>query len=140
MGISPVKSSRANTPKDQLRFKDVGMKLNPAKAALTSMLETESDAAFDFPKGSDRVHLQDFLNLTSIRFMELTTTKRRHTIAPNGSLDGVPRTPEDGAEGALPVEVGSRLEMTVIAGACTLPMLDLYQHVSTLPERRTSVY
>jgi len=141
-GMSPVKSSRVTTPKDQLRFKDTEMKLSPAKAALFSMLKTESDAAaaFNSPQGADRVHLQDFLNLTSIRFMELTTTKRRHTIAPNGSLDSVPRTLEDGAVGALPVDVGSGLEKTVTAGACTLPMLDLYQHVSTEPKCRTSAY
>ncbi len=141
-GISPVKSSRVPTAKDQPRFKTTEMKLSPAKAALFSMLKTESDAAaaFDSPQGADRVHLQDFLNLTSIRFMELTTTKRRHTIAPNGSLDSVPRTLEDGAVGALPLDVSSGLEETVIAGACTLPMLDLYQHVSTEPKYRTSAY
>lgn len=141
--ISPMKSSRVTTPKSQLRFEDDGMTLSPAKDALFLMLETEPDAAaaaFDSPQGADRVHLQDFLNLTSIRFMELTTTKRRHTLAPNGSLDSIPRNLEDGAEGALPVDLGSRLEETVIAGACTLPMLDLYQHVSTVPKRRTSAY
>lgn len=142
-GISPVKSSCVTTFKGQLRFEDARTKLSPTKAALFSMLETESDAAvaaFDSPPGATRVHLQDFLNLTNIRFMELTTTKRRHTIAPNGSLDSVPRALEDGVEGALPVDAGSRLEQTVKAGACTLPMLDLYQHVSTAPKRRTSAY
>jgi len=139
-GISPVKSSRVITPKDQSRFKDAGMVLSPVKAVLFSTVKTESDAAAPSvsPRGQDRVYLQDFLNLTSIRFMELTTTKRRHTIAPNGSLDSGARILEDGAEGLLPVDVGSGLESCVIAGACILPMLDLYQHVSTVPNCRTS--
>ncbi|GAO17181.1 hypothetical protein UVI_02031180 [Ustilaginoidea virens] len=65
-----------------------------------------------------RIHLQDFLNMTSIRFMELTTTKRRHTVAPNSLQD------QSTVEG----EDGMSLERFVVAGACTVPMLELYQH------------
>ena len=68
----------------------------------------------------DHIHLQDFLNMTSIRFMELTTTKRRHTQAPSTQKD-ILRREED-----------LSLERCVIAGACTVPMLELYQHVSLL--------
>ncbi|KAI0405914.1 hypothetical protein F4802DRAFT_561200 [Xylaria palmicola] len=64
----------------------------------------------------EHIHLQDFLNMTSIRFMELTTTKRRHTQAPN-TQKGVLRGGED-----------LSLECCVVAGACTVPMLELYQH------------
>ncbi|GAW16708.1 hypothetical protein ANO14919_061450 [Xylariales sp. No.14919] len=64
----------------------------------------------------DHIHLQDFLNMTSIRFMELTTTKRRHTQAPNTQKD-VLRGQED-----------LSLERCIVAGACTVPMLELYQH------------
>ncbi|KAI1282742.1 hypothetical protein F5Y07DRAFT_350773 [Xylaria sp. FL0933] len=67
------------------------------------------------PNG-EHIHLQDFLNMTSIRFMELTTTKRRHTQAPSTQKD-VLRREED-----------LSLERCVIAGACTVPMLELYQH------------
>jgi kinetochore protein Spc7/SPC105 len=67
----------------------------------------------------DRIHLQDFLNMTSIRFMELTTTKRRHTVAP------APQRESGAAE-----DGDVSLEKRVVAGACTSPMLDLYQHVS----------
>ncbi|KAI1174057.1 hypothetical protein F4777DRAFT_555512, partial [Nemania sp. FL0916] len=63
----------------------------------------------------DQIHLQDFLNMTSIRFMELTTTKRRHTQAPGSQKD------------ILRAEDLS-LERCVVAGACTVPMLELYQH------------
>jgi kinetochore protein Spc7/SPC105 len=70
----------------------------------------------------DRIQLQDFLNLTSIRFMELTTTKRRHTIAPNAAA-------QDGSEDQIRKDDGS-LENCVVSAACTLPMLELFQHVS----------
>ncbi len=75
----------------------------------------------DFQEGDeDRIHLQDFLNLTSIRFMELTTTKRRHTVAPRLSRDGPVHDRKDDLS----------LERCVVAGACTVPMLELFQHVS----------
>ncbi|KAK3310438.1 uncharacterized protein B0T15DRAFT_564435 [Chaetomium strumarium] len=66
----------------------------------------------------DRIHLQDFLNMTSIRFMELTTTKRRHTVVPS-----VPR-----GSTAADNKDDLSLERCVVAGACTVPMLELYQH------------
>lgn len=70
------------------------------------------------------IQLQDFLNLTNIHFMELTTTKRRHT-----TVAGNERTAD--RAGSRPVEKGSiSLEDCVAAGFCTVPMLELYQHVS----------
>ncbi|KAK5631654.1 hypothetical protein RRF57_007368 [Xylaria bambusicola] len=64
----------------------------------------------------EHIHLQDFLNMTSIRFMELTTTKRRHTQVPSMQ------------KGNLRKEDDLSLERCIIAGACTVPMLELYQH------------
>ncbi|KAI0454893.1 hypothetical protein F5B21DRAFT_223574 [Xylaria acuta] len=64
----------------------------------------------------EHIHLQDFLNMTSIRFMELTTTKRRHTQAPSTQKE------------FLRGEKDLSLERCVVAGACTVPMLELYQH------------
>ncbi|ODA77534.1 hypothetical protein RJ55_07163 [Drechmeria coniospora] len=69
-------------------------------------------------EGEEKIHLQDFLDMTSIRFMELTTTKRRHTIAPGSLQDGTAAEGDD----------GWCLERCVVAGACTVPMLELYQH------------
>lgn len=66
----------------------------------------------------EKMDFQGFLNLTSIRFMELTTTKRRHTVAP------APRESGGAADG----HDGLSLEHCVVAGACTVPMLELYQH------------
>jgi len=65
-----------------------------------------------------RIHLQDFLNMTSIRFMELTTTKRRHTAAPASFKNGHLASGEE----------DTSLERYVVAGACTVPTLELYQH------------
>lgn len=71
------------------------------------------------PRDSDdtsgRVHLQDFLDMISVKFMELTTSKRRQTQMPAALPDG---------------EDDMSLERCVVAGACTVPMLELYQHVS----------
>ena len=136
---SPNKNGRVISPKDQQRYKDAGIDVSPVKVALSLVSKTGLDAAaaVEPPEGEDRIHLQDFLNLTSIRFMELTTTKRRHTIAPNSSLDDNTKTLEAGADDATQSEADSELESCVVAGACTLPMLDLYQHVSTLRNCRT---
>lgn len=75
------------------------------------------------------IQLQDFLNMTNIHFMELTTTKRRHTTVPSGENRGS-STPgkNDSKKGAI------SLEDCVAAGFCTVPILELYQHVGSLPE------
>lgn len=78
----------------------------------------------------NRVHLQDFLNMTSIRFMELTTTKRRLTVAPNIASENVATEPAGLEDTAAVGRRGSELEQCVVTGACTIPMLELYQHVS----------
>jgi len=64
----------------------------------------------------ERISLQDFLDMTKIRFMDLSTTKRRHTAAPAAFHD-------------VEVEVKEEsLDRYVVAGACTLPEYELYQH------------
>ncbi|KAJ5174970.1 uncharacterized protein N7482_000847 [Penicillium canariense] len=70
------------------------------------------------------IQLQDFLNMTNIHFMELTTTKRRHTTAPGSATKRLSR--------ASLVNVAkqgtSTFDDCVAAGFCTVPMLELYQH------------
>ncbi|PKS09851.1 hypothetical protein jhhlp_004474 [Lomentospora prolificans] len=61
----------------------------------------------------DRIHLQDFLSMISVSFMELTTSRRRQTQAPTALRN----TADD-----------LSLERCVVAGACTVPILELYQH------------
>ncbi|KAF4443554.1 hypothetical protein F53441_11409 [Fusarium austroafricanum] len=120
---SPGKPDTATTPRHQGRFKDVeddraGHQVNFDETPVRDAEQLEDEAEAEAEEDGERIHLQDFLNMTSIRFMELTTTKRRHTQAPgtldNGFLD-------DG-------EDDLSLERCVVAGACTVPMLELYQH------------
>ncbi|KAF2231158.1 Spc7-domain-containing protein [Viridothelium virens] len=65
----------------------------------------------------EHIHLQHFLDMTSIRFMDLTTTRRRHTAVPSSI-----KTPD------LNLESGSTLSSRVAAGACLVPTLEMFQH------------
>lgn len=109
---------KATTPRQQRRF------INFVDDQPTNTMDFDHTAIindaeqFDDDDG-DRIHLQDFLNMTSIRFMELTTTKRRHTIVPSAPRDS--SVSDDGKDDIS-------LEKCVVAGACTVPMLELYQH------------
>ncbi|KAI0384196.1 Spc7-domain-containing protein [Hypomontagnella monticulosa] len=115
--LSPKKTpAQAQSPQAKDRFKDI----EPSHPTVTlnfdeSHVLADSEAQAD--DDGERIHLQDFLNMTNIRFMELTTTKRRHTQAPTNMKD-------DAALGKEDVS----LERCVVAGACTVPMLELYQH------------
>ncbi|KAH7127082.1 Spc7 kinetochore protein-domain-containing protein [Dendryphion nanum] len=64
----------------------------------------------------ERISLQDFLDMTKIRFMDLNTTKRRHTAAPAAFHDKEIEEREDS------------LDRYVVAAACTLPEFELFQH------------
>lgn len=128
---SPLKNGRVTTPKDQGRFKDAELHSSSQKpqTSFNEKLAAETEVSVQFDEEDDRIHLQDFLNMTSIRFMELTTTKRRHTMAPNATLeDGARKPTQEGDD----MNSGRELEKCVVAGACTVPMLELYQHVSRI--------
>ena len=126
--ISPLRTD--TTPKDQPRFKDVESR-SPARV---QSFEQKRDASTTGPaeptEQEDRIQLQDFLNMTSIRFMELTTTKRRHTVVPSTLLEQGAKTANAGDEDLDDAKADNELESCVVAGACTVPMLELYQHVS----------
>ncbi|KAK4250780.1 hypothetical protein C7999DRAFT_28609 [Corynascus novoguineensis] len=109
---------RATTPRDQGRFRSVFDDQPTTTFDFNDATQTMDAAATQRDDDGDRIHLRDFLNMTSIRFMELTTTKRRHTVAPGASK-------ENAAAGA---KDDLSLERCVVAGACTVPMLELYQH------------
>ena len=133
---TPVSESfprkEATTPKDQTRFKDTDVFKSASKPPV-SFNEQLAGADIDPEpvQEDDRIQLQDFLNMTSIRFMELTTTKRRHTIAP-GKDDRRSSAPATGS-----ADDDRQLSSCVVAGACTVPMLELYQHVciAVIPSR-----
>ncbi|KAJ4146590.1 hypothetical protein NW754_002055 [Fusarium falciforme] len=116
---SPERQEPATTPRHQGRFKDVdddrtGHSVNFDESPVKDAGQLENEVDDD----EERIHLQDFLNMTSIRFMELTTTKRRHTTAPGNLDNGFLQEGEENLS----------LERCVVAGACTVPMLELYQH------------
>ncbi|OBS26736.1 hypothetical protein FPOA_00678 [Fusarium poae] len=120
---SPAKSDAATTPRHQGRFKDVvddrpGHQVDFDETPVEDAEQMEDEVEAEVEADGERIHLQDFLNMTSIRFMELTTTKRRHTQAPGTLEDGF--LDED--------EEDLSLERCVVAGACTVPMLELYRH------------
>lgn len=81
------------------------------------------------------IPLQDFLNMTNIHFMELTTTKRRHTTAPGSATKKLNRPSID----RLPKPGTITFGDCVAAGFCTVPMLELYQHVC-FPPHFSSVF
>lgn len=111
---SPLKTT---TPRDQARFKDVQDNQTVHEINLHGP-HTNDDVELAREAEEEKIHLQEFLNMISIRFMELNTTKRRHTTAPGSGRDG----------GSSEERDGLTLERCVVAGACTVPMLELYQH------------
>ncbi|KAG0644661.1 Spc7 kinetochore protein-domain-containing protein [Tuber brumale] len=85
---------------------------SPEEAMPDRALEEEEE---EEPK----ISLQEFLNMTSITFLDgLTTTKRRQAGFP-----GLKKS-----RGSMDDEAEACLADCVIAGACTVPMLDLFQH------------
>ncbi|KAF2967470.1 hypothetical protein GQX73_g6116 [Xylaria multiplex] len=116
LALSPSKGPNpAYTPQNGRRLNDVPLDQPTSTFTFHDPIPlSNSESAGD--TNGEHVHLQDFLNMTSIRFMELTTTKRRHTQAPSTHKD-VLRREED-----------LSLERCIVAGACTVPMLELYQH------------
>lgn len=129
---SPMKRSGKLTPVNRPRFKGVESSPSPNKPLISfnQRLVARIEPLVTPPVEDDHIRLQDFLNMTSIRFMELTTTKRRLTVAPGGKLESDQKSPASGLGFSSSGEQASEFESSVVAGACTIPMLELYQHVS----------
>jgi kinetochore protein Spc7/SPC105 len=127
---SPTKNEASPTSLGgQKGSEDVEAPPSPAKhiskpVALNDDSQPEEEA-------EGKIHLQDFLNLTSIRFMELNTTKRRYTVVPNSMIEGSGNKSQPSTDGSSGSNDDTRrdLESCIVAGACTIPMLELYQHV-----------
>lgn len=134
--ITPTQVGKSSASKSQ---KDEGITEAENPFGGKKMLDTFQDIVA--PQYADegksnatinRVHLQHFLNMTSIRFIELTTTKRRLTVIPNSTSENAGDKPAGLEDTAVTGRKGSKLEQCVVAGACTIPMLELYQHVGFL--------
>lgn len=104
-------SSRTRpTPKTKLAFKT-----SPAKQLGEDLKRMQDD-----DKQVEKMQLQDFLDFAGIRFMDLTTTKRRMTTATTPSKL---RKAEDAHR-----EPEATLDSAIVAGGCTLPELEMYEH------------
>lgn len=89
--------------------------------------EAEEEVPVQEPAADvEPIQLQDFLKMTNIHFMELTTTKRRHTTAPGSATKKLSRPSSENLPKSGTITFGD----CVAAGFCTVPMLELYQHVS----------
>jgi kinetochore protein Spc7/SPC105 len=121
-GMTPVKTMtpRARpTPKGRQTVPDPTNIASPAKRLIEDLEKLREKG-----QPMQKIGLQDFLNTANIRFMDLTTTKRRMTTAPTPSK-------ARRASNAQPEDADNEpttLENAVVAAACTTPELELYQH------------
>ncbi|KAL1616460.1 hypothetical protein SLS54_008362 [Diplodia seriata] len=118
--LSPQKSpspKKSSSPRKQVQF--------GVDEVQGSVLPAEEDtSAVGDSEPVERIKLQEFLEMTNIRFMDLTTTKRRHTGYP-GAQSAFGR----GASlSAAEIEGKDDLETCVVAAACTEPEYLMYQH------------
>ncbi|KAI9752145.1 MAG: hypothetical protein M4579_005745 [Chaenotheca gracillima] len=131
IGASPSKP-RATTPSSQGKFRNVQASSEFSKPMVPSDERiAQTNQSFEEENENEPIHLQDFLNMTSIRFMELTTTKRRPTIAPGSRIDhdlSSTRSPPNRDTGDKETATENLFGRSVVAGASTVPMLELYQH------------
>ncbi|GFF39076.1 hypothetical protein IFM58399_05452 [Aspergillus lentulus] len=111
----PKTSSLSLTP-----AKDVSESFNSSTESTS--VEEGNVAPRDSEPEFEPIQLQDFLNMTNIHFMELTTTKRRHTTAPGSASKRAARLSAESKAAT------ASFEDCVAAGFCTVPMLELYQH------------
>ncbi|KAF2709659.1 Spc7-domain-containing protein [Pleomassaria siparia CBS 279.74] len=127
-GLTPKKEQtpqKAETPQQKTRTPQTAIprrSLSPKKRVVFGeqpVLEdaVEGESMEEPGEDVERISLQDFLDMTKIRFMELSTTKRRHTAAPALFHDKALENVEDDS-----------LDRYVVAAACTLPEFELYQH------------
>ncbi|KAF2110026.1 Spc7 kinetochore protein-domain-containing protein [Lophiotrema nucula] len=112
----PSPKQKTPTPKKVTPRKSVSPRKRVAFGEEPHMEVGASEEPRETDEEVERISLQDFLDMTKIRFMDLSTTKRRHTAAPTAFHD---KEIEEGEDS---------LGRYVVAGACSLPEYELYQH------------
>ncbi|GAB7358460.1 hypothetical protein MBLNU230_g2524t1 [Neophaeotheca triangularis] len=133
---TPRKETLKNsTPKKQTPSKPTPRKMATPRSKLTPKPRSQAPASparqlsDDISKSAGKhvpkVRLNEFLDMAGIRFMELTTTKRRMTVAPTPSK-ARRESLQNGED--VPSEPEVNLETAVTAAACTEPELDMYAH------------
>ncbi|KIX93784.1 uncharacterized protein Z520_10409 [Fonsecaea multimorphosa CBS 102226] len=125
---SPSKDTVAPSPAITKRFKDIKGNDEARPESFEDKLDNVVGAidisTAQMEEGSarseeEKISLQQFLNMTNIHFIELSTTKRRHTMAQS--------IPASGFETSTS---GSDTADNFVAAATTLPLLELYQHAT----------
>ncbi|ETI29212.1 hypothetical protein G647_01665 [Cladophialophora carrionii CBS 160.54] len=125
---SPTKNTIPQSPAHTGRFRDVEASADARPESFEDKLDNVmgaidiSTAQMDVGAAKfheEKISLQQFLNMTNIHFIELSTTKRRHTMA-----QSMPTRPSQEGMG------GSSTEASFVAAATTLPLLELYQHAT----------
>jgi kinetochore protein Spc7/SPC105 len=112
----PTPKQKTPTPKKATPRKSMSPKKRVVFGEPQEEETEEAEEAGEDVSEVERISLQDFLDMTKIRFMDLSTTKRRHTAAPALFHDMEVEEKEE------------TLDRYVVAGACTLPEYELYQH------------
>ncbi|KAG9789926.1 hypothetical protein ABEF93_006726 [Exophiala dermatitidis] len=125
---SPKRSTVAKSPSSVGRFRNAESDGNGRPTSFEDKLDNVVGAidvsTAQMEQGrveneQEKISLQEFLNMTNIHFIELSTTKRRHTMAQSMP----PRESQEGLD-------GNPTEATFVAAATTLPLLELYQHAT----------
>ena len=122
--VAPSPSKKAQSPEKTGRFREPVSAKKPTSfeekldnvVGATDISTTHPEAA-DSMSEEEKISLQQFLNLTNIHFIELSTTKRRHTMA------------QPLAESET-VALDNGSQSILVAAATTLPLLELYQHAT----------
>jgi kinetochore protein Spc7/SPC105 len=112
----PTPRQKTPTPKKATPRKSMSPKKRVAFGEPQEEETEEIEETAEDVSEVERISLQEFLDMTKIRFMDLSTTKRRHTAAPALFHDTEVEEKEE------------TLDRYVVAGACTLPEYELYQH------------
>jgi len=122
LNLSPVK--KVKSPNHTGRFRNPPSAQKPASfeerldnvVGATDITVMHPEAVAQIVE-EEKISLQQFLNMTNIHFIELSTTKRRHTMAQptNDSADG---------------ESDGTSQASFVAAATTLPLLEMYQHAT----------
>ncbi|KAF2192308.1 Spc7-domain-containing protein [Zopfia rhizophila CBS 207.26] len=115
---APTPKQKTSTPKKPTPRKSISPKKRVAFGEDPPVQpdDAREEAIEEAEEEVERISLQEFLDMTKIRFMDLSTTKRRHTAAPPAFHD---RALEEKEES---------LDQYVVSAACTLPEFELYQH------------
>ncbi|KAG8631045.1 hypothetical protein KVT40_000185 [Elsinoe batatas] len=128
--VSPLKRLKEMTPKKTPLVKTrtprsaaTRVQFSAPSPDATSQLNSELLHSLTASRPTEKVTLSNFLSTAGIKFMDLTASKRRYTAAPTPSKRAAFSSISDEEQDSPTAFVDA-----VVAGACTVPELDLYAH------------